>query len=200
MSDELQKLQLIQALSHLQHSSVGNDFASAPIVQGSVELVQHFAFSIGKINFVVRSDSFCAVFVETPIASVPNAPSLLLGLANIRGTLTPVYQLHKSIEAIKPKKNVILCIGKGEQAVGLLVDALPASLMLAVDSRLDNILSDEKDFIHKISSGFYLAEQKKWHSIEGEKIAEKLLQLANIELRSNVSGSSRAVINQTAYL
>lgn len=200
MSDEHQKLQLIQALSHLQYSSVGNDFAGAPIAQDSVELVQYFSFGVGHINFVIRSDSFCAVFVETLIASVPNAPSLLLGLSNIRGTLIPVYQLHRVIGAIKPKKNIILCIGKGEQAVGLLIDALPASLMLTVSSQFDNVLSDEKDLIKKISSSFYLAEQKKWYLIEGEEIAGKLLQLASIEQRDTASAGSKAVINQTAYL
>lgn len=197
MQEDSHEIKLIQALNRLRYSLVDQEFSGVSAnTQIEVKKEQHFAFSIGQFHFVVRADSFCAVFADVLIASMPNAPASLFGLSNIRGTLTPVYQLYSSLNEVFPNKLFVFCIGKGEKAIGLLIDALPASLALHTDELLPN----DESVVAQLSEGFYWADNKKWHLINGETIASTLLAFANKELKQSLLVASTSSVNQTAYL
>ena len=188
MSDDLQ-LNLINALNKLQHLAFDKKFL------GNVESVapeaireQHFSFFIGQYHFVVNANYFCAVFVDTPIASVPNAPSSLVGLSNIRGILTPIYQLHKSLGYVVPKKQFIFCIGKSDKAIGLLVDALPVSLALSAQEQVPGSVRQEGVVLKQLVSNFYFSGDTLWHLLNGEKIGAQLLAIANAEQKQRFLG------------
>ena len=131
MSKELLELTLKNALNKLQNAVFDKEFLGAEIEKDPAQMLEtFFSFEIAAFRFVVNAKYFCEVLVDIQIAPLPNSPSLLLGLCNIRGLLIPVYQLHSALNLALPKKSIVFCVGKGERAVGLLVDALPTSLQL----------------------------------------------------------------------
>jgi chemotaxis signal transduction protein len=182
MNNTALELTLINALGKLKHLAVDNAFLNnKEVLAPNAVTEQYFAFYIGEYPFVISAQCFCAVFVETPIAAVPNSPAALVGLSNIRGALTPVYQLNTALGCAPAKKKFIFCVGKTDKAVGLLVDALPSSLALSANERTHSAPQNNNNLLRELSPRSYLHENRLWHWLDGEKIAEQLLLLANTE-------------------
>lgn len=182
MNNETLELNLIKALGRLQHTAFDKEFLDEKqLVDPELMPKPFFAFAIGQYNFVVNADCFCEVIVDTSIAALPNSPTLLVGLCNIRGVLTPVYQLHKAISGSSPKKNIIFCLGKGDKAIGLLVDHLPASLSLRADEIISDGIKKIGSVLSSLSNRTYFSAQKNWNLLNGETIGEQLLALAHQE-------------------
>lgn len=180
MDHQALELNLINALSKLQHKDFDKEYlAEENRLTPETVAEQHFAFSIGQHHFVVRASSFCEVFVDLPMASVPNAPEILLGLCNIRGVLVPVYQLHSALNCARRRKRYIFCVGKGEQTIGLLIDGLPSSLGLSQqDCVHDNTLEDNS-VLHPLITQTYFSGQIMRHLLDGDLLGERLLALAS---------------------
>ncbi len=186
MNNETLELNLIKALGRLQHTAFDKEFLDEKqLVDPELMPKPFFAFAIGQYNFVVNADCFCEVIVDTSIAALPNSPTLLVGLCNIRGVLTPVYQLHKAISVSSPKKNIIFCLGKGDKAIGLLVDNLPASLSLRADEIISDGIKKTGSVLSSLSNRTYFSAQKNWNLLNGETIGEQLLALAHQEQKQN---------------
>ena len=186
MNNETLELNLIKALGRLQHTAFDKEFLDErKTLAPELMPKPFFAFAIGQYNFVVNADCFCEVMVDTSIAALPNSPDLLVGLCNIRGVLTPVYQLHKTLSAAIPKKNIIFCLGKGDKAIGLLVDSLPASLNLRADEIIPDGIKKTNFVLGSLSSRTYFSAQKSWSLLNGETVGEQLLALAYQEQKNN---------------
>jgi chemotaxis signal transduction protein len=145
--DDLQT-HLITALNNLRYRELEGLFLDQPAAQ-EFATQTFIVFAIAGEEFAVNAKHFCEVFTDVPIAPMPNSPELLVGLVNLRGQLLPVFQLHgllaeNRIEVVqKPlRKKTVLVIGRGERAVGLLIDALPVSLSLAMPSGIKPARSD----------------------------------------------------------
>jgi chemotaxis signal transduction protein len=174
MKNETLELNLIKALGKLQHTIIDQEFldGDSPAV-AEVLPEPFFAFHIGQYQFVVNANCFCEVFVDTHIAALPNSPNLLRGLCNLRGVLMPVYQLHQALDASAPKKSIIFCIGKGDQAIGLLVDALPVSLPLRSTERVPKD-AVAQPILDSLIDATYFSANKVWNLIDGHTIGELL--------------------------
>ncbi len=92
-----------------------------------------YGFRLGKINFLVNQFSMCEVVKKPIIYSVPNTPSWIQGLINLRGILVPVFNIKKHFEQLEDddkKKETLVVIDKGERAFATFIDALPDSINL----------------------------------------------------------------------
>ena len=70
----------------------------------------------------------------TKATPLPHAPSYILGVVNLRGTVLPIVDLAKQLGATSQpytNRNVIIVIGQQETVIGLLVDAV--SDIISVD-------------------------------------------------------------------
>ncbi len=178
VSQDALEQNLIKALTRLQHTAFDNTF-----LDDKAKRVEEFppesflGFVIGNLNFVVKANYFCEVFVDTPIAALPNAPECLAGLINIRGVLMPVYQLHSVLKFNLPKKITIFCIGKGDAAIGLLVDELPVSLSLSAHERKAQVEFGNA-LLQPLIKLSYFFNQREWLLVNGQLIAEQLQKLA----------------------
>ncbi len=201
MNETALELNLINALGRLQHLVLDKEFVSNRD-SISPELVpeQHFAFTIGQYHFVVHASFFCAVFIETPIAAVPNSPEVLVGLSNIRGALTPVYQLHTSVSSRQPMKQIIFSVGKAEQSVGLLIDALPVSMSLCAQEKMKNETQTDAPILMSLAKNVCFTDGKVWYVLNGETLGSQLFGIASQNKKQNqmvaeklVSGVSGSV-------
>lgn len=177
---------LIDALSRLQHTDVDKVLLTDQERFG-VELAreQYFGFAIGKKHFVVKASCFCEVFSGLSVAPIPNAPSVLAGLCNVRGVLVPVYQLHHEWALSLPQKPYIFCIGKGEKAVAVLIDNLPVSIELAEQDCVEDDTLEQDAVLSALVEHTFLARGVSHYRIAGEVVGEQLLALASRQRREN---------------
>lgn len=179
LSQEILERNLIAALTNLQHSVFDSELLDATVKPVDEAPLEPFlSFLIGSHSFVVSATCFCEVFVETPIASIPNAPDCLIGLSNIRGALIPIYQLHSSLNSKPSKKINIFCLGKGDAAIGILIDELPTSLSLS-KSQGYTAYTSENAVLKNFVKACYIANQKKWLLLEGNSLGAQLQGLAS---------------------
>ena len=123
-----------------------------------------YGFRLGKINFLVNEFSMSEVVMKPVIYSIPNTPSWIQGLINLRGILVPVFNIKKLIEQSSEKKrsDTLLIIDKGERAFATFIDALP-----------DSINMDDTD-IKKITVPDDIHESLKEHATEAYEIKEEI--------------------------
>ncbi len=91
-----------------------------------------FGFRVANIGLVVDQGTVSEVMEQLPAYPIPNTPSWLQGVMNVRGTLVPVFDLYSLLEAGEsPRKNrMMLMLGKGEDALIIRIDSLPQALTL----------------------------------------------------------------------
>lgn len=180
MNSQSLETTLVNALNRLQHADFDKEFLrEQDSLKAEVVVEQHFAFAIARYHFAVSAGSFCEVFVDIPIAPLPNSSPLLVGLCNVRSLLVPVYQLHTVLGSPLPGKALVFCVGRGDNTIGLLINELPVSLGLSQEDLAPENNSPEIDVLTQLSQGVYTSRSKLWHLLDGQSLGEQLLSLAN---------------------
>jgi twitching motility protein PilI len=90
-----------------------------------------YGFTIGRLNFIYDSRMSCELVKAMSIYSIPNTPTWMLGLINLRGSLVPVFNLEKYFEFKEEtdKHKLLLVLGKGEKAVAFQLKKYPELLI-----------------------------------------------------------------------
>lgn len=100
--------------------------------------IERLGFRIGDIG-LLYPDAIGREVVEPPPATVlPNTADWLSGIANVRGNMVPVVDLALAfrIERDKAQSLYLLVTGRGEEAIGILIDGLPEPQLLQPQERL----------------------------------------------------------------
>jgi len=85
------------------------------------------AFRIGEQEFCVEVMSVREIRGWTPVTPVPQAPSFVRGIVNLRGTLLPIVDLAARLgypSAEPTARHVIMVAQVDQQNIGLLVDGV----------------------------------------------------------------------------
>jgi twitching motility protein PilI len=90
---------------------------------GRAEDLRHGLY-IGKLCLLVGYAQASALVERQPISRLPNTPRWLLGMANVRGTITPVYDIARylGIERRADRSQMLLLLGNGARSAALQVD------------------------------------------------------------------------------
>ena len=101
-----------------------------------VKLQQIVGFRIGKENFGVPIGIVHEIVPMMEITAVPDSPTYIEGVINLRGKIIPVVDLRKrfSEDAVPHRRNRIMVAELDGHLVGLVVDA--ANEVLKVDPAL----------------------------------------------------------------
>lgn len=77
------------------------------------ELVDLVVFMAATVQLAIRASDVHEALRAVAVTSVPGAPSGVLGIVDVRGTLLPVYDLAerfgKSVRRIAPSDYMLLC-------------------------------------------------------------------------------------------
>lgn len=87
-----------------------------------------YGFRLGAIGLLIGQDTVSEVLEQTPVYPLPNTPSWVLGLVNLRGNLAPVFDVKRFLELEDDddrEKRRLLILDQGDKAVGILIDGLP---------------------------------------------------------------------------
>lgn len=93
----------------------------------SADVNQYLTFTFGQEEYGVEIIRVQEVRGFAPITPIPNAPSYVKGVMNLRGTIVPVVDLRAKFGREKvdyDRFNVIIVFNMGAQVRGLLVDAV----------------------------------------------------------------------------
>jgi chemotaxis signal transduction protein len=95
------------------------------------EELARYGFRVGSLGLLIppRVNSEALKYVKP--ARLPRTAAGLLGIINLRGTLVPVFELLEMFGLTDRDRNAqrsILVLGKGADAVGVLIDGFPVAL------------------------------------------------------------------------
>ena len=98
-----------------------------PTKAGGKAAQELIAFRIGEQEFCVEVMSVREIRGWTPATPVPQAPSFVRGVVNLRGTVLPIVDLASRLgypPAEPTARHAIMVAQVGQQDIGLLVDGV----------------------------------------------------------------------------
>lgn len=93
----------------------------------SVSTEKHLTFFIDNQLFALRSSQVVEIIRMQPITFMPNLPSFVKGVINLRGKIVPLIDLRLKLgkEAIEYDDNTsIVVVDTGDMCVGFIVDSV----------------------------------------------------------------------------
>ncbi|MDH5368771.1 MAG: chemotaxis protein CheW [Gammaproteobacteria bacterium] len=100
-------------------------------------LMQLVGFGIGRERFGVDILAVQEIIRSTEVTPVPNSPSFVEGVINLRGDIIPVIDLRKRLSLYQADndiaKNWVLILSIGNRVVGFIVDNVSEVLKIAED-------------------------------------------------------------------
>ncbi|MBL1142315.1 MAG: hypothetical protein HND53_09825 [Proteobacteria bacterium] len=128
-----------------------------------------YGFRLGEINFLINEFSMSEVVIKPVIYSIPNTPSWIQGLINLRGILVPVFNLKKHIRPDNDEINssTLLVLDKGERAFATFIDSLPDSINIdEVDLKNVAIPDNIPDILKEYVTETYELNKEIWLELD----------------------------------
>jgi purine-binding chemotaxis protein CheW len=110
---------------------------AAPVEEDSSLIVRQ-AFRIGHMRLVAPFAT-ASELVEMPnVYPLPRMPQNLLGLVNLHGRIVPLFDLDNLFETthLPREKRMVLVIGHGNDAAGVVIDGLPRRIVFSPDDQI----------------------------------------------------------------
>jgi twitching motility protein PilI len=134
-----------------------------------------FGFQVGKVGFMVSSDTYCELLERLSVNPLPNVRPWFNGLLNLRGTLVPVFDLRSLLddETVDNKKRRLFAIGRDDKAVAVWIDNHPQILDVAAMQVIDQLPELPAALQHSVAGG-YLHEGRIWLSLQLDSLFKTL--------------------------
>jgi len=110
---------------------------SGPVEVNPNDIVRQ-AFRIGHMRLLAPFAT-ASELVEMPnVYPLPRMPANLLGLVNLHGRIVPLFDLAALFETqhLPREKRMLLVIGHGDAAAGIVIDGLPRRLVFQPENEI----------------------------------------------------------------
>lgn len=109
-------------------SQVDAEIAARLLIEA--EYARHIhrrGFQVGDLKLLVGMDVTSEVVEMPPLFRLPGAPTGIKGLVNRHGRVVPVIDIFDlfSLQHERAEREWLLVCGRGDEAVGIIVDSLP---------------------------------------------------------------------------
>jgi purine-binding chemotaxis protein CheW len=96
------------------------------------------AFRIGMMRLLAPFDVPSELTEMPTVYPLPRMPANLLGLVNLHGRILPLFDLAALFETdhLPREKRMLLVIGHGNDAAGIVIDGLPRRMAFLPDARI----------------------------------------------------------------
>jgi purine-binding chemotaxis protein CheW len=134
------------------------------------EIIQMVSFKLGEEDFGIDIFKVREINKMMEITKVPNAPSYVEGVVNLRGKVTPIIDLRKRLglpEREDQSESNIVEVDIEDKAVGLIVDSVEEVLRIP-----SNITEEPPELATGINSEFITSVAK---------LEDRLLILLDLE-------------------
>lgn len=97
-------------------------------------------FRIGELRLMIRYQDGSELTDLPQVYLLPRAPAWFRGMANLHGTLVPVFDPAElfGVAHDRAAKPMLLVLGHGDEKAGLVIDGLPLRLRLTPADRIEN--------------------------------------------------------------
>ena len=150
------------------------------LVQDKEVIIRQLGFRIGNLGLLIGARATSELIDLLDVCPIPFTAAWLLGLVNLRGTLVTIFDLHQllGIEAKTSAKRMLLILGQGESAGGIVIDALPIHLTFTSHDKLTSLPPLPTVLAPFVSQGYETTEQV-WFNFDHlgffESIASKIV-------------------------
>ena len=96
------------------------------------------AFRIGQMHLLAPFDVSSELTEMPTVYPLPRMPANLLGLVNLHGRILPLFDLATLFETehMPREKRMLLVIGHGNNAAGIVIDGLPRRMAFLPESQI----------------------------------------------------------------
>jgi len=129
-----------------------------------------YGVNICNQNLLFNEAIRCEAAIKSTIYPVPNVPSWIYGMINLRGNIIPVFRIDEFLtdkKTTRDKNNIVLVIGEGNNAVGLSIHKLPVSV--EIDEEIIKKIpppDDTPDIFSNCINAAYDVDDKIWLEID----------------------------------
>lgn len=106
----------------------------AGVLQGTFH-----GFVVGEIGLLLPNQDISEVLESINSCRLPNTSAVLYGMANLRGKIVPLFDLHRLLGIEPARQRMFLVVGDGGDAAGVLLDRLPRRVVIAPTDKLPMI-------------------------------------------------------------
>lgn len=143
--------------------------------EDEIVLIRRLGFQVGEMGLLIGANTISELNDVPQICSIPNTADWMLGLVNLRGNLVPVFDMSMllGIERKEKKKKMLLILGQGDEAAGILIDNLPSHQIFAETDRLEN-LPGLPEVIRPFIPNAYEKNSNIWFTFDHESFFQSL--------------------------
>jgi len=159
-------------------AQVDAEIAARLLVEAdSARYIQRRGFCVGDLKLLVPLDAASEVLEMPPLFRLPGAPTGIVGLANRHGRVVPAMDLSVLFEMSfdRATSSWLLVCGRGDEAVGLVIDSLPERKSFVQDDEIG--LAEIKHPIASYAKAAYRQGQDVWIDIDTEEFFAKVFRV-----------------------
>jgi purine-binding chemotaxis protein CheW len=160
----------------LAGTALANAYGTAPAGSSVAagELQQREGFQIGHLGLMIRYEDGSELSDLPVTYRLPNAPAWFTGVANLHGLLVPVFDLalYLGIEHRDGAKPMLLVLGHGADAAGVVIDGLPLRLRFRPADRAEG--APVPAALEGCVSETYWAAERTWMDLQVAALLGKL--------------------------
>lgn len=129
-----------------------------------------YGVNICQQYLLFNKEILCEAVIKPDIYPIPNVPSWIYGMINLRGNIIPVFRIDNFLtdsETIEQKNKIVIVIGEGKNAVGLSIHALPVAMEID-EEKIDTISppADTPGIFKNCINAAYEIDDKIWLEID----------------------------------
>ncbi len=138
------------------------------------EIQQREGFIIGHLGLMIRYEDGSELSDMPATYQLPNAPDWFIGIANLHGLLVPVFDLaiYLGLEHQQGAKPMLLVLGHGTDAAGVLIDGLPLRLRFKRGDRAEG--APVPAALEACVQQTYWAAERTWMDLQVPVLLSKL--------------------------
>lgn len=130
-------------------------------------------FRIGELRLMIRYQDGSELTDLPPVYRLPGAPAWFLGMANLHGSLVPVFDPAALFGVAHGEdKPMLLVLGHGEARAGIVIDGLPVRLRLDPDDRLADAALPPR--LAACAGGAWWSDGADWIDLQVEALLAQL--------------------------
>jgi twitching motility protein PilI len=108
-------------------------------MEGTAKPVVRQAFRIGMLHLLAPFENASELLDLPQIYHLPRAREGLLGVVNLHGRILPLFDLAPTLltEHLPKVKRMLLVLGHGDDAAGIVVDGLPRRMAFDLQEKIE---------------------------------------------------------------
>jgi len=153
-------------------------FEDIGIMQNDEVIHTRYGIIIRNQNLLFDKTLLCEAVIKANIYPIPNVPSWIYGMINLRGNIIPVFRIDDLLTDDKTtgeKNNIVLVFGEGNNTVGLSIHELPVAV--EIDEETVNKISppdDTPEIFSNCINAAYDIDDKIWLEIDINTVLDNI--------------------------